>query len=167
MSVAPHDGHVGPWSGGRTAEHQVQRGAGVGSPAVRSSGMRDMLTARIPPRTPRSAYTEARLNGCRAWTPMAALPGMHSALTHLQVRSLAVLPGALPSAPIRDEHSRGHSHSIVAGGFDEMSYTTRFTPETSLTIRLEIFARTSYGSFAQSAVIPSSDVTARIAPTFA
>ena len=36
-----------------------------------------------------------------------------------------------------------YSHSIVAGGFDEMSYTTRFTPGTSLTIRLLIFARTS------------------------
>src|SRR3954465_8263095 len=34
-------------------------------------------------------------------------------------------------------------------------------------MRLLIFARTSYGSFAQSAVMPSSEVTARIATTFA
>ena len=34
-------------------------------------------------------------------------------------------------------------------------------------MRLLIFASTSYGSFAQSAVMPSSDVTARIATTFA
>ena len=60
-----------------------------------------------------------------------------------------------------------YSHSIVAGGFDEMSYTTRLTPGTSLTMRLLILPSTSYGSFAQSAVIPSSDVTARIATTFA
>ena len=60
-----------------------------------------------------------------------------------------------------------HSHSIVAGGFELMSYTTRLTPGTSLTIREEIFPRTSYGSFAQSAVMPSSDVTARIATTLA
>ena len=39
-------------------------------------------------------------------------------------------------------------------------------PRTSFTIRLEILPRTSYGSFAQSAVIPSSLVTARIATTF-
>jgi len=62
---------------------------------------------------------------------------------------------------------RPHSHSIVAGGFELMSYTTRFTPGTSFTIRLEIFPSTSYGSLAQSAVIPSSDVTARMATTFA
>lgn len=31
-----------------------------------------------------------------------------------------------------------YSHSIVAGGFDEMSYTTRFTPFTSLMIRVEM-----------------------------
>ena len=54
-----------------------------------------------------------------------------------------------------------YSHSIVAGGFDVMSYATRFTPGTSATMRLEIRARTSYGSFAQSAVMASLDSTAR------
>ena len=38
---------------------------------------------------------------------------------------------------------RGYSHSIVAGDFEVMSYTTRFTPGTSATMRPEIFARTS------------------------
>ena len=56
---------------------------------------------------------------------------------------------------------------MVAGGLLLMSYTTRLTPGTSFTMRLEILPRTSYGSLAQSAVIPSSDVTARIATTFA
>ena len=60
-----------------------------------------------------------------------------------------------------------HSHSIVAGGLLLMSYTTRFTPGTSFTMRLLILPRTSYGSFAQSAVMPSSEVTARIATTLA
>src|SRR3989338_2193075 len=46
-----------------------------------------------------------------------------------------------------------HSHSIVAGGFEETSYTTLFTPLTSLMIRLEIRSSTSGGSLAQSAVI--------------
>ena len=38
---------------------------------------------------------------------------------------------------------RGYSHSMVAGGLEEMSYTTRLTPWTSLMMRLEMRARTS------------------------
>src|SRR5262245_61727863 len=37
---------------------------------------------------------------------------MRSALTHVDVRSLAVLPGALPSTPIRDERSPGPSYQL-------------------------------------------------------
>ena len=48
---------------------------------------------------------------------------------------------------------------------DVMSYTTRFTPGTSFTMRLVMRASTSYGSRAQSAVIASSAVTARSATT--
>ena len=58
---------------------------------------------------------------------------------------------------------RLYSHSIVPGGLLVMSYTTRLIPRTSLTIRDEILRSTSYGSGAQSAVIPSSLSTARIA----
>ena len=36
-----------------------------------------------------------------------------------------------------------YSHSIVAGGFEVTSRTTRFTPLTSFVIRVEIFSRTS------------------------
>ena len=36
-----------------------------------------------------------------------------------------------------------YSHSIVAGGFEVTSRTTRFTPLTSLVIRVEIFSSTS------------------------
>jgi hypothetical protein len=36
-----------------------------------------------------------------------------------------------------------YSHSIVAGGFDEMSRTTRLTPGISLMIRLEIVSSRS------------------------
>ena len=56
----------------------------------------------------------------------------------------------------------GYSHSIVAGGFDVTSSTTRFTPGISLTIRPEIVSIRSYGRRAQSAVIASSLVTARM-----
>ena len=38
---------------------------------------------------------------------------------------------------------RPYSHSMVPGGFDVMSNTTRLTPFTSLTIRLLIRASTS------------------------
>ena len=34
----------------------------------------------------------------------------------------------------------GHSHSMVAGGLPEMSYTTRLIPRTSLMMRLETLA---------------------------
>lgn len=34
--------------------------------------------------------------------------------------------------------TRAHSHSMVAGGLEEMSYTTRFTPRTSLMMRLDM-----------------------------
>src|SRR5437588_6943935 len=55
-----------------------------------------------------------------------------------------------------------YSHSIVEGGFDETSSATRLTAGISLMIRLEIVSRRSYGRRAQSAVIASSEVTARI-----
>src|SRR5208283_6141195 len=60
-----------------------------------------------------------------------------------------------------------YSHSIVPGGFNVMSYTTRFTPFTSFTIREETFFSTSCGSATQSAVIPSSELTARTAHVYA
>ena len=61
--------------------------------------------------------------------------------------------------------ARPHSHSIVLGGLELMSYTTRFTPRTSLMIRVEIRPSTSYGMGYQSAVMKSSVCTARTAIT--
>jgi hypothetical protein len=60
-----------------------------------------------------------------------------------------------------------YSHSIVAGGLLERSSATRFTPRTSLMIRELIVASRSYGSRAQSAVIASSEVTARMITGYA
>ena len=56
-----------------------------------------------------------------------------------------------------------HSHSIVAGGLDVMSYTTRLMPRTSLTILVDIRSRSSQGRWNQSAVIKSLVCTARSA----
>src|SRR5690606_22699670 len=73
---------------------------------------------------------------------------------HAALRNLWI--SAIPSS---------YSHSIVAGGLLEMSYTTRFTPATSLMMRVEICASTAYGIRAQSAVMKSCVSTARMATT--
>ncbi len=76
---------------------------------------------------------------------------------------LRPLTAALPPAPARNDRPRtkrpspperagtermhtgggDYSHSIVAGGFDEMSYTTRFTPRTLFMISFDTSARNS------------------------
>ena len=61
--------------------------------------------------------------------------------------------------------SCGYSHSIVPGGFVVMSYTTRFTPGTSLMIRFEIVPSTSCGMSEKSTVMASAEDTARTAIT--
>ena len=71
------------------------------------------------------------------------------------------LPDLRVGEPL-DEVGASYSHSIVAGGFDVTSSTTRLTPGISFTSRAEIVSTRSYGSRAQSAVIASSLVTARI-----
>src|SRR5215218_6164650 len=65
------------------------------------------------------------------------------------------------------DHVQGahHSHSIVPGGLDVMSRTTRLTSRISPIMREAICSSRSYGSRAQSAVIASSEVTARMATT--
>ena len=57
--------------------------------------------------------------------------------------------------------AKTYSHSIVAGGLPEMSYTTREMPSTSLMMRLEQRPRKSYGRCAQCAVMKSMVSTAR------
>ena len=61
----------------------------------------------------------------------------------------------------RSSQPAAHSHSIVPGGLLVTSSTTRLTSLTSLVIRVEIRASTSYGTRVQSAVIASSDDTGR------
>src|SRR5215211_1430383 len=83
-------------------------------------------------------------------------------LMELRVLELGELVERLLGERLRAGIARRYSHSIVAGGFDERSSATRFTPGTSLMIRALIAASRSYGRRAQSAVIASSEVTARI-----
>ena len=56
---------------------------------------------------------------------------------------------------------RSHSHSMVPGGLLVTSSTTRLTPSTSLVIRVDTRASTSWGTRVQSAVIASSLLTGR------
>src|SRR5581483_2280518 len=85
----------------------------------------------------------------------------------LEQRRVGRVPAAddetLRLEPVRRRRDSRYSHSIVAGGFVVTSRTTRFTAGISFTIREAIVSTRSYGRRAQSAVIASSDVTARIA----
>src|SRR6202012_6033475 len=54
-----------------------------------------------------------------------------------------------------------HSHSIVPGGLDVISYVTRLIPRTSFTIRPATRVKNPISNGYTSAVIPSVDVTAR------
>ena len=53
-----------------------------------------------------------------------------------------------------------YSHSIVPGGFEVMSYTTRLIPATSLIIRFETLSKNAWGKCEKLAVIPSIASTA-------
>jgi hypothetical protein len=71
-------------------------------------------------------------------------------------------PQRLPEGALQPSGRLGaHSHSIVPGGLEVTSTTTRFTCGTSLVIRVLIFSITSYGNRDQSAVMASSLVTGR------
>ncbi len=61
---------------------------------------------------------------------------------------------------------RHHSHSIVAGGLPEMSYTTRLIPRTSLMMRLDTLPSKQCGRCAHCAVMKSNVCTARSATTY-
>lgn len=56
-----------------------------------------------------------------------------------------------------------YSHSIVPGGLLVMSYVTRLMPRTSLTIRVATRVRNATSNGYTSAVMPSTEVTARSA----
>src|SRR5690606_26154496 len=62
-------------------------------------------------------------------------------------------------------YCKNYYHSMVAGGFELISYTPRFTPLPLFIISLELFTRRSYGHCPQSPVLPSVDSTALKATT--
>src|SRR5690606_5959206 len=90
----------------------------------------------------------------------------HRAHRHLALRlgGISEFQGAPHPGVV--ENAAGHSHSIVAGGLPEMSYTTREMPSISLMMRRQTRSRKSYGSRAQCAVMKSTVSTARSATTY-
>ena len=86
------------------------------------------------------------------------------ALANSMGRSFPPRMGNIPQTPIL-RAGKDHSHSIVPGGFDVTSYTTRLMPFTSLIIRVATRPSTSCGNGKKSAVMPSVEVTARKAHT--
>src|ERR1700722_5909797 len=82
---------------------------------------------------------------------------------HFQRRGILRMGAQAKKKQHRISEISFHSHSIVAGGLLLISYTTRLIPFTPLMISFDTSARNVYGKCAQSAVIPSTDVTARSA----
>src|SRR4051795_8372512 len=124
-----------------------RRRARTGSPRTPRAGSRPSASARSsPPLAPRD---EAARGRARPPRPARAGPALRP-------------PARLLSTRLRPAR---YSHSIVPGGLLVMSSTTRLTSRSSLIIREAICSSRSYGSRAQSAVIASSLVTARITMT--
>src|SRR5438093_62821 len=59
-----------------------------------------------------------------------------------------------------------YSHSIVPDGLLVASYTTPFTPFTSLMIRVAVSPRNFMSKGRKSAIMPSVEVTARTPTTY-
>ncbi len=119
----------------------------------------------LPARTPQTAPE------CQALSKkLRALKKISSYLQKLPQAALSAPPAkrqkkcrkGAPARRFRQKISRAearhgacYSHSMVEGGFEEMSRQTRFTPFTSFIMRFEILASRSCGMWAQSAVIAS------------
>jgi hypothetical protein len=114
--------------------------------------------------------TSFGLGACRPgfpWTEESRISRLTAMLTVpiYQARRDSSSP-QVPDPRSTTEGSGCYSHSMVPGGLLVTSKATRFTPGTSATIREAIRSTTSYGSRAQSAVMASSLVTARITTGF-
>ena len=80
--------------------------------------------------------SSAAVCGSRGWLALRAGDEL------LQVRHTR-LGGSAENRFLFLRHTGFYSHSMVEGGLLEMSRATRFTPGTSLMMRLEIRSRTS------------------------
>ena len=93
----------------------------------------------------RSPFDRLRANGTIPTSRPQRSPGTRPTLAcPLLALSLVFLCVLCGSNRLTDRRNAGYySHSIVAGGLPEMSYTTRETLDTSLMIRFDTAASTS------------------------
>ena len=130
-----------------------------------SSGQRfafGFLQIRSYPRHPCRSANSSPCRVSRGLTPPSkcALPGAPKKKPAVTRASFAF------RAARKQSQNSDYSHSIVAGGLPEMSYTTRLMPRTSLMIRLLTLPSRLCGSSAQCAVMKSCVCTARSATTY-
>jgi hypothetical protein len=107
----------------------------------------------------------AKLQGCTIISIVVGASGFAFQRLHPQPNTEFILFSCAVNLLASCFMLLSHSHSIVPGGLEVMSKTTRLTPATSLTMRRLVRASRSVGNLAHSAVIKSSVVTARRAMT--
>ncbi len=178
-------GLVGEGDGQHTPRRRVAGGQEVGDPSGQHAGLPRTGPGHHQQRTPPVLHRGAlgqgqvvdQLGGADADAPAVARRGVGRGIVGGR-RSGAVgrVVTVGVSVVVTDEVATGteqlrvlaalrrggHSHSMVPGGFDVTSRATRFTPSTSLMIREAMRSTRSYGNRAQSAVMASSLVTARM-----
>lgn len=115
---------------------------------------------------PRGRCGPSRGRGVREGPPATAIPSRGWAHEAVMARpagrqgaaggaaATLLRPGRCPLAGV-------HSHSIVPGGLEVMSRSTRLIPLTSPMMRLTMRSSNSRSRSAQSAVIPSCEETTR------
>jgi hypothetical protein len=129
--------------GGQKSEGNRQRGTGNGEQATgnrqRGTGNGEQATVDLPYPPCLPIFPSPHLSV----SPSFRLPIFPS--PHLSVSPSFRLP--TPHTPHPTPYSLlpsiSYSHSMVPGGLEVISYTTRFTPATSLTMRLEMVSNKS------------------------
>ena len=115
--------------------------------------------------TTQERFTEFLLLGLAAMAPTCCTASHVSRCVRAPNAERPAIATAIPCASAARDRRPAYSHSMVLGGFELISYTTRLTPLTSLMIRFDARPSTSYGILTQSAVMKSGVSTQRIATT--
>jgi hypothetical protein len=132
---------------------------------------KECASTHVPRRATSQPHENRLAPAGRLVVPYAYHPNY---LQNLPVTARQGLCTPSPTASPRTPATRGprtrrpllYSHSIVPGGLEVMSYTTRLTVRTLLQMRLDTSRRNAGVKLYQSAVMPSPDVTARSATTW-
>ncbi len=158
MALPVNESHFEPWTLGLRAHANSHPG-----------GPRALLAAAGPVFEEASARMERLRHASRAiCRPSGAAPGAAASKCREKLRfvpssrlldrrcSVSQRFGTRPIYPGSGEVDLAtYSHSIVAGGLPDTSYTTRLIPRTSLMMRFDTRASSSCGSAAHCAVMKS------------